>query len=172
LDNPTSPLPARLIFGGFLALLLLMTTFPHLTYANGLIVSASPWDHAYWRTVAQARELPGTVVCPEDPTIPLHAKQYSGQNFFSEKDANPIDGRWPEAMPQRVLSEIRGAEYVVDVTNYWGENIDDKLLQDLGFEPAQEAAIETPCYKIWRNNAALGRKQAQNPKSEILNSKS
>jgi len=165
LDIPTSPQSSRLIFGSFLAVLLLMTTFPHLTYANGLIVSASPWDQAYWKAVALARQLPGTVVCPEDPTIPLHARRYAGQNFFSEKDAHPLNGRWPQAMPERSLAEIRRADYVVDVTNYWGENIDDQLLEDLGFEPAEDVALDPGCYKIWRRSAAFGRKQARNPKS-------
>jgi len=154
LDTRTSPPSSRLIFGSFLALLLLMTTFPHLTYANGLIVSASPWDQAYWKAVALARGLPGTVVCPEDPTIPLHAKGYAGENFFSEKDAHPLYGRWPEAIPARALAEMRAADYVVDVTNYWGENIDDQLLEDLGFEPAEDVALDPGCYKIWRRKAA------------------
>ncbi|MFI5460571.1 MAG: hypothetical protein ACHRXM_34590 [Isosphaerales bacterium] len=156
LDNPARPLPSRLMFASFLALLLLMTTFPHLTYANGLIVSASPWDQAYWKAVALARELPGTVVCPEDPTIPLHAKRYAGQNFFSEKDAHPLYGRWPVAMPERVLAEIGGADYVVDVTNYWGENINEKLLEDLGFEPAEDVVLDPACYTIWRRKPVEG----------------
>jgi len=172
LDDPTRALSSRLVFGSFLALLLLMTTFPHLTYANGLIVSASPWDQAYWKAVALARELPGTVVCPEDPTIPLHAKRYAGQNFFSEKDAHPRNGRWPEAMPARALAEMRGADYVVDVTNYWGDNIDDKLLEDLGFEPAGDVALDPGCYKIWRRKAAARAADAGVPLALPVSSRS
>jgi hypothetical protein len=153
LDNAASPPASRFFFGSFLALLLLMTTFPHLTYANGLFVPASPWDEAYWKAVALARRLPGTVVCPEDPTIPLHAKQYAGQNFFSEKDAHPRNGRWPEAIPGRVLAECSRADYLIDVTNYWGENIEENLLEDLGFEPAEGVALDPACYRIWRRRA-------------------
>jgi hypothetical protein len=156
LDDTATPLPSRLVFGGFLAVLLLMTTFPHLTYANGLFVPAAPWDDAYWKAVTLARELPGTVVCPEDPTIPLHAKQYAGQNFFSEKDAHPQRGRWPDAIPARVVAECRRADYVIDVTNYWGENIDAKVLADLGFEPAEGGALDPACYTIWRRKVDSG----------------
>ncbi len=154
LDDPVSPLSSRLIFGSFLALLLVMTTFPHLTYANNLIVSAAPWDQAYWKAVELVRELPGTVVCPEDPTIPLHAKQYAGQNFFSEKDAHPRNGRWPDEIPERSLAEIRRADYVVDVINYWGENIDEKLLENLGFAPTEDVVVDPGCYKIWRRKTS------------------
>jgi hypothetical protein len=153
LGDSVSPLPARLAFGSFLAVLLLMTTFPHLTYANGLLVPRSPWDQEYWKAVALARGLPGTVICPEDPTIPLHAKQYVGQNFFSEKDAHPLGGRWPDAIPERILAECRAADYVIDVINYWGENIDDNFLEDLGFEPAKGVALDPACYKVWRRAA-------------------
>jgi hypothetical protein len=154
LENSKLPVPSRLGLGSFLGLLLLMTTFPHLTYANGLLVPRSRWNQEYWKTVALARRLPGTVVCPEDPTIPLHAKQYAGQNFFSEQDAHPRNGRWPDQVPRRVLDECRGADYVVDVANYWGENIDDSLLEGIGFEPAPGIALNPTCYKIWRRKTA------------------
>ena len=56
-------------------------------------------------------------------------------------------------MPGTVLAEIRQADYVVDVTNYWGENIDEKLLEDLGFEPTGNGPLDPACYKIWRRRA-------------------
>ena len=62
----------QLALGAFLAVLLLMTTFPHLTWGNGLIVPRSRWDKDYREALAVAGRLPGTVVCPEDPTIPFY----------------------------------------------------------------------------------------------------
>ena len=150
LENLSSPLPSRLAYATFLALLLLMTTFPHLTVANGPLVTVSPWDQEYWKVVAIARTLPGKVVCPEDPSIPLHAKHYAGQNIFSEKDARPAKGAWPTATPETVLAELRTAEFVVDVTNYWGENVDETMLEDLGFERDSGYALDAECYRIWR----------------------
>jgi hypothetical protein len=128
-----------------------MTTFPHLTWAHSLIVSQQPWDAGYWNVVAAVRSLPGTVVCPEDPTIPLYAKQYAGQNIFSEKDARAQNGSWPRSTPEPVLSELRAADYVVDVANYWGENVNEIMLENLGFEPVRHASLDPECYRIWRS---------------------
>ena len=52
------------------------------------------------------RRLPGTVVCPEDPTIPLYGNGYIGLNLFSEKDARSDRGNWPHEMPEPVLAEM------------------------------------------------------------------
>ena len=42
-----------------------------------------------------------------------------------------------------MLAELRAADFVVDVTNYWGENVDESMLEELGFEPA--ARIPARC---------------------------
>ena len=94
-------------YATFLALILLMTTFPHLTRAHSLIVPRQRLDRDYGDAVAAARSLPGTVVCPEDPTIPLYAKQYAGQNIFSEKDARARTEPGRRSLPRPVLSELR-----------------------------------------------------------------
>ena len=83
-----SPVAARCLLGAFLGLLLLMTTFPH----SGAIAGKPPWNSAYRRAVALVAGLPGTVVCPEDPTIPLQARQHPGRSLVSELDAHPVDG--------------------------------------------------------------------------------
>jgi hypothetical protein len=140
---------ARLAYGGFLASLLLMTTFPHLTYDNNLLVAASSRDREYWRTVAVARGLPGRVVCPEDPTIPLYAKRYAGQNVYGERDARPAGGTWPAGIPQTVLAELAAADFVVDLTDY-SEHIGGERLEELGFEPDPSVVPPLEHYKIWR----------------------
>jgi len=43
----------------FLAVLVLMTTFPHLKYNDGLLVPRSRQDQGYWPAVAFAREVSG-----------------------------------------------------------------------------------------------------------------
>ena len=133
-----------------MAVLLLMTTFPHLTKANNLIVSRAPWDDAYWQAVSLTRRLPGTVACPEDPTIPLHARHDVVQNLFAEKDAHPVNGAWPTAVPEAVLAELLEADYVVDVIHYWGENVNAALLDRAGFEPIEGLPLDPECYRIWR----------------------
>jgi hypothetical protein len=141
---------SRLAFGSFLAVLLLMTTFPHLTREHSLIVSRSPWDRDYQEAVAVARALAGTVVCPEDPTIPFYGSQFVGHNLFSEKDARADRGAWPKATPEPVLAELARADYVLDVTNYWGENVDEVLLEELGFEGISIGSLDPACYRLWR----------------------
>jgi hypothetical protein len=150
IERLTWPLRKRLVYATFLAVLLLMTTFPHLTVANSPLVAVSPWDQDYWKVVAIARGLPGKVVCPEDPSIPLHAKHYAGQNVFSEKDARPSNGAWPKVTPEPVLADLRTAKFVIDITNYCGENVDENLLEELGFEPYRGFALDAECYQIWR----------------------
>ena len=153
LEGLQAPFRSRLAYATFIALLMLMTTFPHLTVANGPVVAESVWNLEYWKAVAIARALPGRVVCPEDPSILIHAKNYAGMNIFSEKDARPFHGAWPKATPEPVLDELRGADFVVDVANYWGENVDGGLLEEMGFERAHDFALDAACYQIWRRRA-------------------
>ncbi len=133
LERAGTPFKARLLHGSFVATLILMTTFPHFTYTNSPVVRVAPRDDEYWKAVEFARLLPGRVVCPEDPTIPLYAKGYAGQNFFAERDARPTRGNWPTAIPEPTLAEISSADFVVDLTEH-SSHINDKLLAGLGFE--------------------------------------
>jgi hypothetical protein len=149
LESPSFSTSKRLALGTFLAVLLLMTTFPHLTYERGLIVPRSRWNKDYQATLAVAGRLPGTVVCPEDPTIPFYGKGYVGLSLFSEKDARAVRGSWPLEMPEPVLAEMHKADFIVDIREYWGENVDDSLLESLGFQPVDVASIDPECYRIW-----------------------
>jgi hypothetical protein len=155
LDQTVAPWRERMAYSSFVAVLVLMTTFPHLTYAQNLITIKSDWDREYWQTITIARSLPGRVVCPEDPTIPLYAKRYVGQNLFAEKDARPANGQWPKAMPEPVLAELSEADFVVHLEDYWGENLDAEMLQAAGFEPADTTGCDLEYYTIWRR-APLG----------------
>jgi hypothetical protein len=150
LEDRSLPLRSREIFGTFVAILMLMSCFPHLTRQSGLIVPRSRWDRDYWKVVSLAHKLPGTVVCPEDPTIPLYAKGYAGRNIFSEYDTHLIDGQWPEIAPAVALADFRAADYVVDVAGYWQDLVRDPMLREQGFEPARDVPLDSPSYRIWR----------------------
>jgi hypothetical protein len=129
-----------------------------------LIVSRSRWDKDYKETLAVASRLPGTVVCPEDPTIPFYGNGYVGLNLFSEHDARADHGGWPETMPKLVLDEMRQADFIVDIQEYWGENVDDVMLEDLGFEAMNVNSIDPECYRIWRKrNPPLTRQSSAFP---------
>ena len=112
----------------------------------------SPWDKDYHEALAVAGRLPGTVVCPEDPTIPFYGRGYVGLSLFSEKDAHPDRGIWPEGTPEPVLAEMRKADFIVDVRDYWGENVDDSLLESLGFQALNVESVDPACYQIWRKS--------------------
>ena len=53
-------------------------------------------------------------------------------------------------MPELVLEEMRKADFIVDVQEYWGENVDDALLNRLGFQAMDVSSIDPGCYRIWR----------------------
>jgi hypothetical protein len=150
LEDADAGVRPRLMLGVFLAVSMLMTAFPHLTRQNSLFITASPRDRAYWKVVSLARDLSGTVVCPEDPTIPVYAKFYAGRNIFSEYDAHVVDEKWPVTPPRTVRSEIRDADYVIDVSEFFQDLVDGKLLQDLGFERVDVTSLDPACYQIWR----------------------
>ena len=149
-------LKARLACGTFLAVLLLMTHLPHLTWENGLIVSKSRWDKDY--VSLRLWPLPegclGTVVCPEDPTIPFYGNGYVGPSFYAEKDARGVGGQWPREMPEPILAELRNADFVVDLRECWGEgwgeSVDDTMLKSLGFQTIDVSSIDPGYYRIWR----------------------
>jgi hypothetical protein len=150
LDDATSPLAARMTLGVFLALVLLMTTFPHMSQENNLLVSQTPFDLEYDKAVSLAARLPGKIVCPEDPTIPLYATDYTGQSVFGERDTHLVNGRWPANIPQSVVAECRSANYIIDLPAYYDDPLQDGALRNLGFELAPEAALHLTSYRIWQ----------------------
>ena len=153
LGNLKSPRPVRLLQGSFVALLMLMSTFPHMTRSRGWIALSNPWDHEYKKAVSVVEKLPGTVICPEDPTIPMYAKGFAGQNIFLEYDTHLVNGEWPAVPPATFLGNCRTADYVVDVMEYWQDLLNDDLLDSLGFEPAPELAMDMSCYRVWRRKS-------------------
>ena len=58
LEDRSRSRPEQVALGSFLAVLLLMTTFPHLTWENGLIVPRSRWDKDYRETLASPADCP------------------------------------------------------------------------------------------------------------------
>ena len=52
------------------------------------------------------------------------------------------------------MTELRTADYVVDVIDYWGENVAGELLLSFGFEPVEDDRLNPECYRIWRRAMA------------------
>ena len=154
LDDSAAHLQARLAFGSFVAVLMLMTTFPHVTKYT--IEPASSRDAGYDEIISLAARLPGTVICPEEPTIPLYAKGHTGLSVYAELDTRLVHGIWPTTIPDPVVTEIRGADYVVNVTvtNGWEDPIRNEHLLDLGFEPTDDPAFNPGGYRLWRRKGS------------------
>jgi hypothetical protein len=153
LNESSSPLPARMLLGGVFGFLLLLSTFPHMSKDNNLLASRTSFDLEYDRAVSLTARLPGRVVCPEDPTIPLYAKGFAGLSVFAERDYRTVNGTWPTAIPDTVLAECREADYVVDISDYWQDPVKENSLRALGFEPAPELGADLSCYRIWRRKS-------------------
>jgi hypothetical protein len=153
LNESSSPLPARMLLGGVFGFLLLLSTFPHMSKDNNLLASRTSFDLEYDRAVSLTARLPGRVVCPEDPTIPLYAKGFAGLSVFAERDYRTVNGTWPTAIPDTVLAECREADYVVDISDYWQDPVKENSLRALSFEPAPELGADLSCYRIWRRKS-------------------
>jgi hypothetical protein len=56
-------------------------------------------------------------------------------------------------LPDGILADLRGADYVVDVHNYWDGYLDEEILKDLDFTPVADASLDPSHYHIWRRQA-------------------
>lgn len=150
-EQAATPVPRRLVLGSFVALLMLMTAFPHMTRTANPLPSLPYWEQEYSKAIALVRQLPGRVVCPEDPTIPFYARGYVGYNVYSENDTHLVGGVWPEIPTPAVMSEMRTADYVLDHCHY--REVGEHLFAELGLEPVKDAPLDPNCYRLWRRKA-------------------
>ncbi len=143
---------SRLAAGSFLALMILLTAFPRLSNRHGLITPESKHQEAYWPLVQLVETLPGSVVCPEDPTIPFYGKNYVGYNIFMEYDTHLANGVYADHPPDWVLKEVETADYLVDVYDTTQDLIKPSMLRSQGFEPVaiEGMTLETSGYQLWR----------------------
>jgi hypothetical protein len=150
LEGRVASTSGRVLIGSCAALFLFLSDFPHLR----LMVDVPHWNGAYDRVIARVSALPGTVVCLEDPTIPLYAKGYAGRTLGSEMDAHVVHGQWPDAIPERVLDEVRSADFLVDIRDHFDDHMDEQGLRRLGLVPADDLLPDAPSYRIWRRATA------------------
>jgi hypothetical protein len=97
-------------------------------------------DHP--RTVQAVAHLPGKVLCPEDPTIVLFAKNEFGRNAYLERDAQGTLDLVPE-----LRADMENADYIVDAVDWWGdEYVSPAILENFGYAPDQDFRS----YRIWK----------------------
>jgi 4-amino-4-deoxy-L-arabinose transferase-like glycosyltransferase len=112
------------------------------------------------KVIAEIRLLPGRVICPDDPTIVLAAKNYAGRSAVFEADAV----HWNPSRAQALLNEIDSADYVIKMQHGlspdgkvlvapplgWG--MTDDVLQARGFIKTGFQTTFTPVYELWQRS--------------------
>lgn len=151
-DN-SRPLPVRIATGILFGSLLFGHAYPN-PWPLGWTVLNDGWgtdDRAL--VIAEARELPGKVICPDDPTIPLIAKGYAGRTAAFEDDAGAesTDG-WDIAHLPAMVKEIDSADYVIVIEQSWQTtpHIRQVMLQASGFIKSEFRTTSTPVYELWQ----------------------
>jgi len=106
-------------------------------------------DGRYGRVIELVRDLPGRVLCPEDPTIPLLARGVTTRSVYLESDAT----HWPTRLPAYVAAHIVSARYVIQVKGLLHQMLDDGWLRELGFARVEEPRLAGSVYALWRKEA-------------------
>lgn len=88
-------------------------------------------DEHYKDVIRLVHKLKGKVICPDDPTIPLLAKNYAGRSGDCELDANGRD------TPAGVMREVSDAQWVVQITAPRKPILSAAWLKHAGFAPAK-----------------------------------
>jgi hypothetical protein len=110
--------------------------------------------------IAEARELSGKVVSPDDPTLALLAKGYAGRSAVFQADAV----RWMPTRIDPLIEEIASADWVILIAvppvvtgkatkqvlnrlDWWPR---EEVLNRLGFKLATLKSTSDPFYQLWR----------------------
>jgi hypothetical protein len=128
----------------FLALVLLADATGVAGYLHWTSFTRNYGDARYKIVVNRTKHLPGKVVCPDDPTIPLKAKGYVGRNLVAELDALGWKSR-----PAYLHAELKKADYVIRVGGDWTPQVSVKELAKLGFRPVNDPAFKN-AYLLYR----------------------
>lgn len=133
-----------IVGGWFVALLVLAMNFavPKSDFWKGHGAHGGP---EYWSVVAAARDLPGRVVAPDDPTITMFARNEVGRNLEAELDAT---GR--TTLTPGLLEEIRKARWIICVhADFDDKRFSPEVMHDLGFRRVKQAPFER-AYSLWK----------------------
>ncbi len=130
---------------GVVTLAILLTTFANVSTPIGAS-GEHQGDSSYSSTIAYVRNLPGKVVCPEDATIPLYAKGYTGTNVNMEMDATNEFAQ----LPPRVRDEVNTADWVLTTDSvFGGKRMNEVELSEMGFHRVDVNALSHSSYKLW-----------------------
>jgi hypothetical protein len=111
-------------------------------------------DASYPRVIELVRSLPGRVAVADDPSILLAARGVASRSLHAEADANAFfrDGK----LPQGLIDEYLGADWVVRVHARHDWVFDDKSYETMGLRRVDEPSLEGSSYSLWRRVEAGG----------------
>lgn len=151
---------ARSVAAATLAFLLVIFVTPNfdLFRIRGQFVGLG--DASRPLVIAEARELPGKVVSPDDPTLALMAKGYAGRSAVFQADLV----RWVPTRIEPLIEEIALADWVILMTavhvvpgkptnpvliglDWWPR---EDVLHRLGFKRVAFKSTSDPLYQLWR----------------------
>ena len=152
LSQPGRPLPVRTVLGSLLAVAFFLQCYPHSEFLA--TVKGNPRKYDRTKVIAEVRSMPGKVVCPDDPTIPLFAKGYAGRSAILEGD---LVHQNYALMP--LDREIGSADWVIvrrpGLLAYGLLlSISDDFLRNHGFELSAFQTTNTPAYALWRRTGS------------------
>jgi hypothetical protein len=113
-------------------------------------------DKNYSRVIEIAKNLPGTVICPDDNTIPLRAKGFDGNNYsFEYEKLGAKEGKLrygPDVAGKIISGCAKDADYVVLVESlYTGDkSFKEEALRNTGFSLVTPRELEGSAYSIWK----------------------
>jgi hypothetical protein len=104
-------------------------------------------DENYKDVIRIVRKLPGKVVCPDDPTIPLRANNYAGRSGDCELDANG------QVYPAFATTELLDAQWVVQITGPRKPVLSPSYLKHAGFAPESWEIPSDSVYVLYKRVA-------------------
>ena len=132
-------------FAWLLTFIMLASAFSGSSDQLRTMNSPAHGDAHYPQVVQYVSGLSGRVVCPDDPTIPIHALKQTGRSFWAENDATLAD-----TMPQYLINEIRGADYLITVKSPWPKYLMISGLNSIGFYEEGWSGADMGAYTLWR----------------------
>lgn len=148
LTQRTIGFPARLAIAIALALMLSTTAFS-IPMSKRLATDHASNRGGYSRTIALVRTLEGNVVCPEEPTITLLAK-----NTYEPSLEAELEAAWPKRILQPWITRyIETADWVITVSTADMTGRVGPLMPGLGFVKVDHPELGAE-YTVWKRTVA------------------
>jgi hypothetical protein len=145
------PILRSFFFASAMVIVVFISLFVKSNKAAALLF-ARHGDDKYDSAVSIARGLNGTVVAPQDPTIPYRAKKFFGRSLFFELDTHAVNGNWPDELPESILQELAQAKHVITVRSFVPTPVFERSLPQNGFHQVSFPELQDSAYTVWSKN--------------------